>query len=121
MDERQCFRREQPALGARRYLQTVLDVGGGVLEVQRLQVTSNGNALLHRHHGRSRQLLLESRLSGENDLDQLPPRGLEIGQVAQLFELLHGKPLRLVDEENNRSAGLSLARQGLPKKKRQGL
>ena len=80
--------------------QTVRDVRGGRLRVERLQLVADGDALIELPQLRRSQQRLQVQLADEDDLQQLLLVGLEIRQNADLLEHVQRQVLRLVDDEH---------------------
>src|SRR5213594_3782477 len=89
--------------------QTMFDIAERLPLGQRAQVTADADPLRELAQLRPRQLRLELRLAGEDDLQELPVRGLERGQNADLLERLHAHVLCLIDDDHD---ALALATRG---------
>src|SRR5438093_12839321 len=101
--------REREAPCQPRGPQPMLDVAERLPFGQGAQATADGDALVELAQLGPRELGLELRLAGKDDLQELPVRGLERGQDANLLERTHAHLLCFVDHDHD---GLALTTRG---------
>ena len=85
-------------------LQAVGDVRQQLAPRQRVQTRAHADAFVQLSHVRFVHAALELGLSGQQDLQQLLVRSLDVGQQAEAFEGIVGQVLGLVDHEGDGAA-----------------
>src|SRR6202162_733714 len=94
------LRREDYGAVGTRHAEALGNVPGAFLRREGVSPAAQRNALAKLAEHGLIQFLLEFRLAGEHDLEQLLRRGFEVGKEANLLKDLWGVSLRLVDNEH---------------------
>src|SRR5207249_2741148 len=104
------------------HAEPVVDVLLGIVGAQRFQPVEDRDALAELTQLGAGELLLELRLSDEEELDQLVALILEVGEQADLLELVALEVLRLVENQDRVvSARAGLPQEPLERRNRLGL
>ena len=90
---------EDRLVGGAGALEPMLDVGLGVLLVERAEVAAGGHPLAQLQHARALQNLSELGLPDQEGLQQGLFTKLEVGQHAQFFDRLRLQVLRFVHDQ----------------------
>src|SRR5580700_953485 len=97
-------RKKHSRIRASRQLQAAVNVTFGLVDIQRRQMGTQGNALLELPQIHRIQLLVEFGLPHQKNLQQLLLRRFQIGQQPDLLQHFHRKMVSFVDHQHRGQA-----------------